>query len=93
MAAKGGARNAAYTNSDFMANMASGVISGVVGLIMGPLITFGAVKMKQCNSYGLAITASILAMIPFGNCCCLGLPFGIWALVILNKPEVKDAFS
>jgi predicted Zn finger-like uncharacterized protein len=92
MAAGGGAKNAA-NNSDFMVNMASGVISGVLGLIMGPLITFGAVKMKQCNSYGLAMTASILAMIPFGNCCCLGLPFGIWALVVLNKPEVKNSFS
>jgi hypothetical protein len=49
--------------------------------------------MKNLQSYGLAMTASIVAMIPcISPCCILGLPFGIWALVILNRPEVKAAF-
>jgi hypothetical protein len=25
-------------------------------------------------------------------CCCAGTPFGIWALIALNQPDVKDAF-
>jgi hypothetical protein len=25
-------------------------------------------------------------------CCLVGLPIGIWALVVLNKPEVKSSF-
>ena len=38
--------------------------------------------------------ASILAMIPcLSPCCLIGLPIGIWALVILMKPEVKAAFK
>jgi len=41
----------------------------------------------------LAMTASILSMLNFGNCCCLlGIPVGIWALVILLMPDVKEAF-
>jgi hypothetical protein len=39
------------------------------------------------------MAASIIAIIPcFGPCCCLGIPVGIWALVVINKPEVKSAF-
>ena len=39
--------------------------------------------------YGVA---AIIAMIPCHGCCILGLPFGIWALVVLSAPEVKAAF-
>jgi hypothetical protein len=49
-------------------------------------------KMKKLERYGLAMTASILAMLPCSLCCVLGLPIGIWALVVLMKPEVKSAF-
>ena len=56
-------------------------------------ILFGALKMKKLESYGLAMAASIIAMIPcFSPCCLLGLPIGIWAVVVLSKPEVKSAF-
>jgi hypothetical protein len=49
--------------------------------------------MKKLESYGLAMAASIIAMIPcVSPCCLLGLPIGIWALVVLMKPEVKSAF-
>jgi hypothetical protein len=51
-------------------------------------------KMQKLENHQLAFTASILAMIPcVSPCCFLGLPFGIWALVVLNKPEVKSQFT
>src|SRR6185437_14885429 len=71
-------------------------INGLLGLLhftFGGLILAGAIKMKKVKSFGFAMTACILAMIPCSGCCLLGLPFGIWGLVILNKPEVKDAFT
>ena len=50
-------------------------------------------KMKKLESYGWAMTASILALAPcISPCCLVGLPIGIWALVVLAKPEVKSAF-
>jgi hypothetical protein len=45
--------------------------------------------MKRLESYGWAVTASIIAI--FGGA--IGLPFGIWALVVLIRPEVKAAFG
>jgi hypothetical protein len=50
--------------------------------------------MQRLQMYGLAMTSSILAMIPcLSPCCLLGLPFGIWALVILNQDHVKQSFE
>jgi hypothetical protein len=68
------------------------VIFGLIGLVAAAVIILGAVKMKNLQSYGLAMTSSILAMIPCVSCCIVGLPIGIWSLVVLSKPEVKSAF-
>ena len=69
-----------------------GVALGIIGILVNLVILLGAVKMKKLESYGLAMAASIIAMIPCQPCCLLGLPFGIWAVVVLSKPEVKSAF-
>jgi hypothetical protein len=70
-----------------------GLVSDAFSLTMGTLITLGAFKLKNLQSYTFAYTMSILAMIPcFSPCCLLGLPFGIWALVVLSKPEIKAQF-
>jgi hypothetical protein len=71
-----------------------GIASAAVSLICSFLIVLGAGKMKQLRGYGLAVTASVLSMIPCTNsCCCLATPFGIWALVVLLNSDVKLAFT
>jgi hypothetical protein len=68
------------------------VIQGVFVLVNGAIIV-GAIQMLRFRSWGLAVTASILAMLNFGNCCCmLGLPVGIWSVVVLSLEDVRDAF-
>lgn len=63
------------------------------GLGMAVLILFGAMKMKALQNYSLSMAVSIIAMIPcISPCCLLGLPFGIWALVVLTDQTVKAAF-
>ena len=70
-----------------------GIISGLVAMAIAGLIFYGAMKMKNLQSHGWAYTASILAAVPcVSPCCLIGLPIGIWALVVLSKPEVKSAF-
>lgn len=66
----------------------------VINLITAPFIIYGAVQMIKGRKYGLSKIAAILALIPllsFGFL--IGIPFGIWALILLGKPEIKDAFS
>lgn len=70
-----------------------GLATAFVALAIGVVVLMGALRMKDGRSYGFAMAATILAMVPcISPCCCLGLPFGIWALVVLLKPEVKTAF-
>lgn len=69
----------------------------VLWVIAGAIVIFGAVQMMRLRSFGLALAAAIIAVIPcFGSypcCLVLGIPLGVWALVVLNKPEVKGSFS
>ncbi|MGI9471513.1 MAG: hypothetical protein ACR2NZ_08285 [Rubripirellula sp.] len=58
------------------------------------LMAYGSYSMMILRNRGLAFTAMILAMIP---CLCspgliLGIPVGIWGLVVLNNPTVAKAF-
>jgi hypothetical protein len=76
-----------------MINGPVGYLSDFFSIVVFGLILFGAYKMKNLQSYGLAFGISILAMLPCQCCCILGLPFGIWALVVMTKPEVKSQFS
>lgn len=70
------------------------VLTQVPILVLNGLVVFGAWKMKNLQSYGLAMTAAILSCIPCcGPCCCLGLIPGIWSLILLNRPDVKAAFT
>ena len=70
-----------------------GIFFNLFQLALGAVTAFGGLKMKNLENYGLAMAASIIAVIPcFGSCCCIGIPVGIWSLIVLNKPEVKAAF-
>jgi hypothetical protein len=45
------------------------------------------------RGYGLAWTAAVASVIPCCSpCYVLGIPFGIWAIILLQKPEVRSRF-
>ena len=68
------------------------VIAGLLVMGVYAIVLLGAIKMKRLESYALAVTASILAMMPCSGCCIIGLPLGIWALVVLCDHNVRSAF-
>jgi hypothetical protein len=71
-----------------------GAVSSLVGLAIAGFIIYGASKMKDLLAWGVAVAASIVAMIPcVSPCCVLGLPIGIWCLVVLFDQQVKSAFN
>lgn len=70
-----------------------GVVMNLLTIAIGAVILFGGIKMRKLESYGLVMTAAILSVIPCTTSCCLvGIPIGVWALVVLFKPEVKSSF-
>jgi DUF4097 and DUF4098 domain-containing protein YvlB len=54
------------------------------------LIFFGAFQMMRLRSYAWAVAAGILAIL---ICSLVCLAMGIWALLVLARPEVKNAFE
>ena len=71
-----------------------GLVFDALHLLIAVLTAAGGYMMMQGRSWGLALTAAILTMVPcLGPCCGLFLPVGIWAVIVLMKPEVKRAFQ
>lgn len=64
-------------------------------IILAHVITFyGAICMLRLRSYSFARASAILSALPCSTpLMLLGIPFGIWALVLLAKPQLKDAFA
>ena len=62
--------------------------------VLDIVVILGGIKMKALRNHGLSMVAAIIAIVPcFGPCCVLGIPFGIWALVVLNDANVRAAFG
>lgn len=63
-------------------------------ILFNAFIIFGAVQMLRVKSWPLSLASSIAATINCGTCCfILGIPVGIWSIVILSMTDVKDAFK
>jgi hypothetical protein len=88
-AQQGGGDEAAFAAGQ----MVGGLVGMIIGIVINALTLYGGLKMKQLEQHGLAMTAAVLAVIPCCSpCIILGIPFGIWALIVLNDAEVKAAF-
>ncbi|QGJ70339.1 Hypothetical protein PBC10988_20340 [Planctomycetales bacterium 10988] len=68
-------------------------IFGFLGCFFSLTMIIGGWKMYTLSNYLLAMVGAIIALIPCYQCCYLGVPVGIWALVILSREDVKQAFA
>ena len=80
--------------SQRMVIMIAGVVGGIVGITLDTLVITGAWNLQKLKSFPLAMTGAIIACIPCcGPCLLLGIPFGIWALVLLNDARIRPHFQ
>ena len=68
-------------------------LAALAGLAIGVTIVIGALRMMRLRSYGLAMTASILALLPISPVGTLGFAMGVWSLYVLSRPSVRAAFA
>ncbi len=65
----------------------------LIRLALDGLTIYGALKMRQLQSWNLSLAGAVAASIPCSFCCIVSLPLGIWALIVLLNDEVKQAFA
>jgi hypothetical protein len=56
------------------------------------LLILGGSTMRRLETYGLAVTAGIVALLPTSPVWIVSLPIGIWALIVLANGDVRDVF-
>ena len=64
----------------------------LVLLTFPAVVILGALRMMRLRSYGLGVAAAVLAIVPVHPWCVIGLPIGIWALIVLLRGETREAF-
>ena len=70
-----------------------GVFSFLLSLPWNGFILWSALKMQKLESHSICLTGAILTLLPcFSGCCCISIPVGIWALIVINKAEVRAHF-
>lgn len=78
----------------FVAGFYGSVIGMVLSALVQPFILWAGVNFVRVRGLGMARMGAIVSLIPgLTSCCCLGLPFGIWALILLSNPETKALFQ
>jgi hypothetical protein len=74
------------------------LLGSILPLVLWPLfeigIAVGAISMIRLTSYRSAYSAAVLSVIPLCSPCFVaGIPFGIWAIVLLNRPQIRQRFA
>jgi len=66
----------------------------IFGMLANLFNVVAAIQMLRVRSWGLALAGCIVAAVPLVSSvlCLLTLPFSVWAIVVLVKPEVRAAF-
>jgi hypothetical protein len=71
------------------------IVGQILGLVVSAMVLAGASRMLKLRNYEFAMVAAFAAVIPCLTPCLgylLFLPFGIWALIVLRKPGMKNRF-
>ncbi|MBA4064952.1 MAG: hypothetical protein C0501_14810 [Isosphaera sp.] len=64
------------------------------GAALDLLAAAGGVALARVSGYRLAMAGTLVSLVPFATGCCVtGIPFGLWGLIVLARPETKAAFA
>jgi hypothetical protein len=82
-----------FGRAEPIVGLGASVTAALALLFVAGLILIAGMQMSRLRSRELCLVASVLAMIPCTSPCCpVGIPMGLWALLVLNRPEVRAAF-
>lgn len=70
----------------------AGMAASPIVLILYLVMATGGVAMLQRKYWGLALAGGILSLAPCSFVFCLGVPVGIWSIVVLSMGDVRAGF-
>lgn len=91
--------------SDFDTSVQAGDTAGALGYVVGsvfpilclvlaPATISGGAQLIRGRTRGLVMLGTIAAIVPLSSCCFLaGIPVGIWALIVVRRPDVRAWFD
>jgi hypothetical protein len=82
------------TTHEGQGELIGSILTLVVWIIITAAILWGSIAMLRLRSYRDSFVAAVLSVIPVCSpCFVLGIPFGIWAIIVLIRPEVRARFQ
>ena len=86
--------NAPGTNADERRTLIMYALILSISMAYSMMLVFGAFRMVRGGSYVWAVSIGFLALVPFVSPFYFaGTPIGIWALVVLFRPDVRASFQ
>lgn len=72
----------------------TGAFIDILNFVCQFLVITGCLAMMKGRDKAKARMAAFISMIPcISGCCVLNIPFGIWAFMVLNQPDVEAFFD
>jgi hypothetical protein len=67
-------------------------VQATLAVVVAGCLVQGGIQLMKGRSRAWAMTGAVLSIFPcFGGCCCLlGIPLGIWVLVLIQKPSIRE---
>jgi tRNA A-37 threonylcarbamoyl transferase component Bud32 len=88
------ASHTVYLRNEYLwPDLGTGAIGALCLLVVVGPIFLGSRRLMKLETPGWVFLAIILCMLPWSPAVVLGLPVGIWALFVVNRPAVKMAFA
>jgi DNA-directed RNA polymerase subunit RPC12/RpoP len=81
----------AQVQGNSSAYLVGAIVGGMLGLLVNGVVIAGAVQMIRLRGWNTAKSGATVSLIPC-SCLCINIPLGIWALIVLNQPDVKRLF-
>ena len=79
-------------DSNMMLVTISAVVLAIV-LMSSTMIMIGGNHMRKTRSYSMAYMGAVFALLPLNLLFFLTIPFGVWAIMILNDPVLAEGFK
>jgi len=68
------------------------LLYSVISFISSVVVVIGGYAMRRGKNLSYAIIGAVAAIFPGATCGCIGMPFGVLALILLFRPSIRKLY-